>query len=44
VGFFLCDVCYLFVVSYCKSLLPGKNPFAVNEYYITLHVFSALSK
>jgi hypothetical protein len=31
----MCDVCYLFVVSYCKPLPPGKNPFAVNKYYIT---------
>jgi hypothetical protein len=36
-GVILCDVWYLFVVSYCKPLPPGKNPFAVNEYYITLH-------
>jgi hypothetical protein len=36
-GVTLCDVCYLFVVSYCKPLPPGKNPFAVNKYYITLH-------
>jgi hypothetical protein len=28
-GVILCDVCYLFVVSYCKPLPPGKNPFAV---------------
>jgi hypothetical protein len=28
----------LFVVSYCKPLPPGKNPFAVNKYYI-LHIF-----
>jgi hypothetical protein len=34
-GVILCDVCYLFVVSYCKSMPPGKNPFAVNKYYIT---------
>jgi hypothetical protein len=33
-GFILCDVCYLFVVSYCKPLPPRKNPFAVNKYYI----------
>jgi hypothetical protein len=32
-GVILCDVCYLFVVSYCKPLPPGKNPFAVNKYY-----------
>jgi hypothetical protein len=25
----LCDVCYLCVVSYCSTLPPGKNPFAV---------------
>jgi hypothetical protein len=30
-----CVMCYLFVVSYCKPLPPGKNPFAVNKYYIT---------
>jgi hypothetical protein len=36
-GVILCDVCYLFVMSYCKPLPPGKNPFAVNKYYITLH-------
>jgi hypothetical protein len=36
-GVILCDVCYLFVVSYCKPLPPGKTPFAVNKYYITLH-------
>jgi hypothetical protein len=35
-GVILCYVCYLFVVSYCKPLPPGKNPFAVNKYYITL--------
>jgi hypothetical protein len=34
-GVILCDVCYLFVMSYCKPLPPGKNPFAVNKYYIT---------
>jgi hypothetical protein len=34
-GVILCDVCYLFVVSYCKPLPPGKNPFAVNKYHIT---------
>jgi hypothetical protein len=36
-GVILCVVCHLFVVSYCKPLSPGKNPFAVNKYYITLH-------
>jgi hypothetical protein len=36
-GVILCDVRYLFVVSYCKPLPPGKNPFAVNKYYNTLH-------
>jgi hypothetical protein len=36
-GVILFDVCYLFVVSYCKPLPPGKNPFAVDKYYITLH-------
>jgi hypothetical protein len=35
-GVILCYVCYLFVVSYCKPLPPGKNPFAVNKYYIQL--------
>jgi hypothetical protein len=25
-------------VSYCKPLPPGKNPFAVNKYYIALHL------
>jgi hypothetical protein len=40
-GVILCDVCYLFVVSYCKPLPPGKNPFAVNKYYITLHYKTA---
>jgi hypothetical protein len=35
-GVILCDMCYLFVVSYCKPLPPGKNPFAVNKYYITI--------
>jgi hypothetical protein len=39
-GVILCDVCYSFVVSYCKPLPPGKNPFAVNKYYITLHYFT----
>jgi hypothetical protein len=34
-GVILCDACYLSVVSYCKPLPPGKNPFAVNKYYIT---------
>jgi hypothetical protein len=34
-GVILCDVCYLFVVYYCKPLPVGKNPFAVNKYYIT---------
>jgi hypothetical protein len=33
-GVILCDVCYLFVVSYCKPLPLDKNPFAVNKYYI----------
>jgi hypothetical protein len=37
-GVILCDVRYLFVVSYCKPLPPGKNPFAVNKYYITLYL------
>jgi hypothetical protein len=32
-----CVMCYLCLVSYCKPLPPGKNPFAVNKYYITLH-------
>jgi hypothetical protein len=39
-GVILYDVCYLFVVSYCKPLPPGKNPFAVNKCYITLHNFN----
>jgi hypothetical protein len=43
-----CVMCYLFVVSYCKLLPPGKNLFAVNKYYITLHLqvtlFSFLCK
>jgi hypothetical protein len=39
-GVILCDVWYLFFVSYCKPLPPGKNPFAVNKYYITLHYMS----
>jgi hypothetical protein len=41
-GVILCDVCYLFVVSYCKPLPPGKNQFAVNKYYITLHYITLL--
>jgi hypothetical protein len=41
-GVILCDVCYLFVVSYCKSLPPGKNPFTVNKYYITLHNYTII--
>jgi hypothetical protein len=36
-GVILCDVCYLFVLSYGKPLPPGKTPFSVNKYYITLH-------
>jgi hypothetical protein len=32
-----CVMCYLFVASYCKPLPPGKNPTAVNKYYI-LHI------
>jgi hypothetical protein len=35
-GVILCDVCYLFVVSYCKPPPPGKNRFVVNKYYIIL--------
>jgi hypothetical protein len=42
-GVILCDVCDLFVVSYCKPLPPGKNPFAVNKYYITLHYITLLA-
>jgi hypothetical protein len=41
-GVILCDVCYLFVVSYCKPLPPGKNPFAVNKYYITLFLIGTM--
>jgi hypothetical protein len=37
-GVILCDVCYLFVESYCKPLPPGKNPLAINKYYITLNL------
>jgi hypothetical protein len=41
-GVILCVVCCLFIVSYCKPLPPGKNPFAVNKYYITsLHYNTA---
>jgi hypothetical protein len=25
----LCDVCYFYVVCYCSTLPPGRNPFAV---------------
>jgi hypothetical protein len=39
----LCDACYLFVVSYCKPLPPGKNPFAINKYYIILLFSTPLS-
>jgi hypothetical protein len=35
-GVILFNVCYLFVVSYCKPLPPGKNP--INNYYITLKI------
>jgi hypothetical protein len=41
-GVILCDVCYLFVECYCKPLPPGKNPFAVNKYYITYNSVSYL--
>jgi hypothetical protein len=41
-GVILCDVCYLFVVSHCKPLPPGKNPFAVNKYYISLCYYSVI--
>jgi uncharacterized iron-regulated membrane protein len=37
-------MCYLFVVSYCKPLPLGKNPFAVNKYYITLHVLTYFNR
>jgi hypothetical protein len=43
-GVILCDVCCLFVVSYCKPLPPGTNPFAVNKYYITLQCLSERHK
>jgi hypothetical protein len=43
-GVILCDVCYLFVVPYCKPLQQGKNPFAVNKYYITLKSYTDLLK
>jgi hypothetical protein len=37
---YVCVIYYLFVVSYCKPLPPGKNPFAVNKHYITLQNIS----
>jgi hypothetical protein len=43
-GVILCDVCYLSVVSYCKPLPPGKNPFTVYKYYITLHILKQSCK
>jgi hypothetical protein len=35
----LCDVCYLCVVSYCSTIPPGENPFAVkiNNIIIIIH-------